>query len=692
MTAEPDQGSSGSSPRTLAEKLDAIRRDRALPVGYYREAARLVADVAVSLHRSHETGGIHGSLTPNVILIDEADRPEVIGFAPAGTGGDRRADILALGAVLYEMLSLERPFRGGSPGLLSRMLRPGPPDPRRVSARVPRELAAVCMQAMETSAARRYATMEEFADDLGRYLSGDAVAAEPAGTAGRLWQVVRRRPLPSAAAVVIWASVIGAFLYLAWTYPRVLQESNKLSRLADAGILSELRAEEERLWPAEPARIPAMERWLERARDLHGRLALHRGALEALRRRARPDSSMHAGLGDWSFADAADQWRHDILSGLVAGIAALGDERFGSIRNVEERLAFARSITAASIETRREEWERAAASIADEKECPFYGGLKLAPQLGLAPVGRDPSSKLWEFAHLQTGRVPERGDDGKLAVDGETGLVFVLVPGGKFDMGAARPSDARPEGSAGADPQAEDDEAPVRTVTVPPFFLSKYEMTQGQWFRFARRNPSSYGAGRNFGDREITGAHPVESVSWNEAVQALDRLGLRLPSEAEWEYAARAGSGSIWWTGNYRESLARSANLGDIALEKYSTGAGRAYEDWLLDGYAAHAPVTAFRANAFGLHGVCGNVWEWCRDRYHASYAGAPVDGSAWEDEGDGARDYSLKVTGGDADLRVFRGGGWDNLSRHCRSANRSRGSEDFRYHNLGLRPARSID
>src|SRR5262245_66256570 len=107
---------------------------------------------------------------------------------------------------------------------------------------------------------------------------------------------------------------------------------------------------------------------------------------------------------------------------------------------------------------------------------PRYEGLELAPQLGLLPLGQDPESGLWEFADLQTGDPPERGSHGKLDLKTGFGLVFVLLPGGNFWMGAQNADPVKPN----FDPHAQIDEA-LHQVRLSPFFLSKYEMTQGQW-------------------------------------------------------------------------------------------------------------------------------------------------------------------------------------------------------------------
>src|SRR5262249_37893529 len=152
-------------------------------------------------------------------------------------------------------------------------------------------------------------------------------------------------------------------------------------------------------------------------------------------------------------------------------------ERFagptGTLSDVRARLAFARGVRAASIDSQRGAWGKAIASIASRHECPPYNGLQIAPQLGLVPIGRDPDSGLWEFAHLQSGHPATRDSAGRLRVTDSTGIVLVLVPGGRYFMGATGNRSALPAGSNNLDPHSREDESPVNEVSLDPFFISK---------------------------------------------------------------------------------------------------------------------------------------------------------------------------------------------------------------------------
>jgi formylglycine-generating enzyme required for sulfatase activity len=255
--------------------------------------------------------------------------------------------------------------------------------------------------------------------------------------------------------------------------------------------------------------------------------------------------------------------------------------------------------------------------------------------------------------------------------------VLVLLPGGSFSLGAVRESGGGP-GPTNIDSQAAVDEGPVRDVELAPFFLSKYEMTQAQWVRFAGTNPSYWVPGKRIGDRDVTALHPVEQVSWEECSETLRRLGLVLPTEAQWEYACRAGTRTPWHTGTDAQSLSGYANLADEGSSAYFSKEVRV-EAGLRDGYVSHAPVGSYRPNPFGLYDVHGNVWEWCRDGYapYAEHELAPGDG------------YRAVPS---ARFRVYRGGGFYDSSYRARAAVRGHDGPAYRDLNLGVRPARAID
>ena len=247
----------------------------------------------------------------------------------------------------------------------------------------------------------------------------------------------------------------------------------------------------------------------------------------------------------------------------------------------------------------------------------------------------------------------------------ELTLRMMQIPGGPFMMGS--PEDELDNYG---------DEQPQHEVSVATFFMGKYPIMQAQWRFVAALAPVEIELDpdpSNFkGDNR-----PVEQVSWHEAVEFCQRLSLysqkqyQLPTEAQWEYACRAGTTTPFHFGetittelaNYRgtdnKELERSGSYGDGPKGEYREQT---------------TPVNEFDiASAFGLCDMHGNVWEWCADHWHEDYEGAPIDGSAW-------------LTADETSNRVRRGGSWSYDPWFCRSAIRSFNAPDNRYYYSGFR------
>jgi serine/threonine protein kinase/formylglycine-generating enzyme required for sulfatase activity len=458
---------------------------------------------------------------------------------------------------------------------------------------------------------------------------------------------------------------------LAWAQYRCgqLEAAEETARLA----LSE--AEGEGLRPSLDALKKAIDSWnpsernrrLSDLKELEHEIAQLREETERFKRFAEHDS-------------AQVEWWGDLFSGLVIDLEAFADPQTGLMGDlvaepfgwgVAKRHAFASTIGERSITAPQPArlWKEAIAAI---RTAPAYRGLVIQPQMGLLPLGPDPSSGFWEFAHLQTGDPAERDAQGKLVIGEATGLVFVLLPGGSFWMGAqAKSKDGR-----NFDPRANKDEGPVHLVELSPFFLSKYEMTQAQWRRIAAVNPSLYKPPAKFVLSEL---HPVEFVSWKTCHEMMGMLGLCLPSEAQWEYGARGGTDTPWWTGPDLESLQGYVNVADGT----AVAAGQSWngiEHWqqYSDGSVLHSAVGSYGPNPFGLHDMAGNLAEWCLDGYlpeaYATKARKdPI--SSWSS---GSR-------------KVHRGGTYGGSVYHTRSAFRA-GVPDYKAPNVGVRPARVLE
>ena len=236
-------------------------------------------------------------------------------------------------------------------------------------------------------------------------------------------------------------------------------------------------------------------------------------------------------------------------------------------------------------------------------------------------------------------------------------IEMMQIPAGEFEMGSPSEELERVES-----------EGPVHSVKVGSFFIGKYPITQALWrmvASFPKIDLELDPDPANFkGDDR-----PVERVSWHEAVEFCQRLSkktgrdYRLPSEAEWEYACRAGTKTPF---HFGETITTElANYdGNSVYGKGTKGEDREQT----------TSVGQFGiANNFGLCELHGNVWEWCADPWHSNYENAPTDGSVWEE-------------GGDDSYRIIRGGSWYFYPGNCRSASRSFNSSDYRNYYIGFR------
>ncbi len=231
---------------------------------------------------------------------------------------------------------------------------------------------------------------------------------------------------------------------------------------------------------------------------------------------------------------------------------------------------------------------------------------------------------------FQTKALRERFDElpGEIILELGNGVVmeFVLIPAGKYQMGETRPlatltgvGDQKDDSSSGKDEQLMPDSLPIHSVTfAQPFYLAKFPVTQSQWRAITGGNPSKCRDPRR----------PVEQVDWLTAqsycAQISQRLGrhLRLPSEAEWEYACRAGTTTPTYTGNQMTETDANLDHATDSLEDYFSCPKERNEET--------TPVDQYPPNPWGLYDMIGNVNEWCDDSWHANYDGAPTDGSAW--------------------------------------------------------------
>lgn len=295
---------------------------------------------------------------------------------------------------------------------------------------------------------------------------------------------------------------------------------------------------------------------------------------------------------------------------------------------------------------------------------------------------------------------------GKLIVN-SIGLKMALIPSGEFMMGNGHSPDEEVKAFAPYVRMSEDffkNEYPQHRVRITrPFYLGMHEVTVGQFRQFVNatgyktdaekdgNGAEGYDGGTFLKDNADyswrnagagfpqTDEHPVVNVTWNDAVAFCDWLSrkedktYRLPTEAEWEYACRAGTTTRYHSGDDPETLAQVGNVAD------TTTKGE-FSDWVTiqatDGYAFTAPVGKFRPNAFGLYDMHGNAWEWCSDRYDSKYyAISPTEDPTGPDSGS---------------YRILRGGAWAGWPAYSRTARRLWSKPDQRDIKYGFRIART--
>ena len=276
--------------------------------------------------------------------------------------------------------------------------------------------------------------------------------------------------------------------------------------------------------------------------------------------------------------------------------------------------------------------------------------------------------------------------------------VMVKIKPGAFMMGSTEVETARED----LDATLAQEERPAHVVTVRnEFALAEFSVTRGEFAAFVKETGYAPHTGcyvpkgeqwvldpkRSWLDPGFaqTDQHPVVCVDYEATqryIQWLSRKSgktYRLPSEAEWEYAARAGTTAARFWGDGRQDACQYANVSDVdradAMEWDKANTEKVFP--CRDGFPNTAPVGSFRPNPFGLYDILGNAWQWAEDCFHTSYRGAPKDGSAWKT--------------GDCRFRVFRGGAWSSRPRAVRAAYRCAAELAIRYYHVGFRVARSL-
>lgn len=284
-------------------------------------------------------------------------------------------------------------------------------------------------------------------------------------------------------------------------------------------------------------------------------------------------------------------------------------------------------------------------------------------------------SGIWLCATLTSAQETGAARPGEVKIFG--GIEFVWIPPGTFTMGSKLSPDeivAKYRGVEGGEEHEYDDESPLHSVTLSKgFWMSKYEITNAQYRRFKPQHSSKDYEGHSLdGDKQ-----PVVHVHWTEAEAYCAWLSehaesvFRLPTEAEWEYACRAGTETVRYWGDDNASMGQYENVRDRTGDAaFAFEYGHAAET--TDGYKVTAPVGSFKPNAWGLHDMIGNAVEWCSDWYDESYY---ENSPTVDPTGPSSGQY-----------RVLRGGSWNDVPADCRSAERTWIGPNVAYGGRGFR------
>lgn len=634
----------------------------------------LVARICEAVHHAHERGVIHRDLKlANVVVTDPdkagaSGRPVILDFGIARTtasaaqrttthtgqllgtpaymspeqiGGsaasiDPRTDVYSLGVMLYELLAEQLPLdvEGRSIREIARIVENVQPTRLgRIRPDCRGDLETICGKALAKERELRYGSAAEFAQDLRRFLAHQPILARPQTTWYHIRKFTNRNRALVAGACAIFillvAGIVTAVMLMtranrgetaAETYrSKLAGKLDEFDQLSGVLQLEKARTRVATLVPPWPELEPELKQWLET--DWQQLTEARTAATATV---AKLAAQQQAATDPDSNEVAAARFLHDTLSLLLADIDAAETLQK---RIVERRLTWARSMHAWAGGHRNARVTWAAVRDDVDRNPPYAGQeIPLAPDnvWGLVPLGRNPVTNLHEFYHLRSAwdgqqdpnelPIPVHEADGSIALSGDTGIVFVLLPGTTTDIvepplyaSLARPTD------------------PTETV-LEPFLIARHELTQAQWARLwdgdpSRARPSAYFPGRKM--RTWAGSfeehNPVESVSWWESTALLKVYGLDLPTGVEWEYACRGGTTTPFSCA--ADELQKYANVADQSAKE--AGAPWPTETW-NDGYVPHAPVATFLPNPYGLFDVHGNVSEWCKDVFERD-KGAPL-------------------------------------------------------------------
>ena len=658
---------------------------------------RLVASLADAVQAAHGAGIVHRDLKCANVLVTPEGRPVVLDFGVAALVGDQeddvlltrtgvvlgtlvgmapeqtlgrraavdaRADVYAIGVMLYERLTGTLPVevRDISPGEALRRIREEEPRPVGTLTRgLAKDVSTIVHTALAKEPGRRYTSAGSLRDDLLRFLEHRPIAARPPSTLYLAARLVRRNAkLFSAIAMVLVALLVGlSGAMVALQRARTAEAATR--RAADLELVGALERALPGLLPAVPEKLEEIDFWLQQAREVAPRLEPRIRDLESS---DDPDAPID---------ERIERER------LLAAAEFLDPNRErGGLRELEHRAGAARSLHRRSIADHRARWDEALKAVASS---PLYGGLSAPAQLGLVPLGPDPRSRLWEFAHVgSSGEIPWRDStSGELQFGEGSAIVLVLIPGATTWVGRQSSDPNAPL----YDPDAKRHEQPIE-VKIDAFLLGKYPITVGQYERVTGVVPNYYWPTWGSGAWNADLTQPVDSIDWLEALAFATSQDLTLPTEAQYEYAQRAGTSTRHWTGDAPESLRGRERLNQREYQVHVEyrRAGGPLQSW--PGLALPGPVAIYAPNDYGLYDMAGNLEQWCLDRFLVERHAASLR------PGDGLQGVGLAPPIGRRQHRTVRSSG--HSPPYVASGRRNEELESTRYRTLGMRVARSLD
>lgn len=557
------------------------------------------------------------------------------------------SDIYSLGAVLYHLLSGTMPYvapgaRMSQRALLVAVVQGPPPSPSTIRPGLPAQLIAICEKAMSRDPAGRYPSASDLAADIEAFLDARPVAARDATTRETLtllYQRNRGAVHGTLAAAVLFIVTTGWFLFHlqfeVGAKTRALEEVATWRSGLDASRLLEF--DTEHLAPLDARRVAETARWIDAAQKLVRELPARRLDVSQL---------------SPSDPDRAARTRVVELLEQLQIRTAVAEQQFRLARTAADRTTRAHAAA----------WNAAIAHIAADAR---FHKFICPPVPGLVPLRPDPASGFYEFYAPDTGAAPVVDPaTGIYIINEETGMVFILLPGGPVTRGRA-PLDESEIVFA--------DEIP-RNFKLSPFFISKYETTQAQWLRVMEGNPSDHKPGRPALGIHFSLVHPVESIDHSTAAMFARRAGFSLPTETQWEYAASGDQERMPWELEPGKFIT-AENLLDA---NYYSATGAAAGPETNDRFALHAPVGSYISNPFGLHDALGNVAEWCEDWYSPE----PPEQNL---RGDGL------VECNEREHRVFRGGDFKLSEERSTATFRRHQKPGYKAPHLGVRVLKNI-